>query len=218
MQQVTIIFFFLSIYKYLLQICINGTIKTLITISRLVVRFVRRYRWKGLLSITAIIGLIIFGSVFRCEDNNPYDIVFKTDTFQCAKEQGIEKYEIVGEVKYISGQLESLYRVRARIKFYSSSGKLIVRSYASFVEIINNTMYLGEIAHFQINTELNNVENIGTTQRVTKCEVEYLVWPERNPDTQRSNIVDARYGKEYTIKPQPNERYNLTIVRQEQEK
>ena len=152
---------------------------------------------------------ITFGRDTTC------DIVFKTDTFQCVKEQGIEKYEIVGGVKYVSGQLESLYRVRARIKFYSSSGKLIARSYESFVEITNNTMYLGEIAHFQINTALNNVENIGTTQRVTKCEVEYLVWPERNPDTQRSNVVEARYGKEYTIEPQPNERYNLTIVRQE---
>lgn len=211
----TTIFFLLSIYKYLFQICITGVIRTLIAISRLVVLFFRRYKWKGILTIIAVIGLIIIGSVFRCGDNNPYDIVFNTDTFQCAREQYTGKYEIVGSVKYISGKPESLYRVRARIKFYSSSGKLIVRSYSSFVEITNNTMHVGEIAHFQINTDLNKIEDISTSQPITKCEVEYLVWPERDPDTQRNNIVAARYGKEYILEPEPNKRYELTIIHKE---
>ena len=74
-------------------------------------RFLRLYKWKGILPIFALIGLIIIASVFRCGDKNPYDIVFNTDTFQCAKEQGTEKYEIIGSVKYISGKAESLYRV-----------------------------------------------------------------------------------------------------------
>ena len=192
--------------------CLKGIINTSITISRLVVRFVRRYKWKSLLPIIAVIGIIIIASTFRCSDNNPYNIVFKTDTFQCAKEQGTERYEIVGKVKYVSGKLESLYRVRARIKFYSSSGKLIVKSYSSFVEITDNTMHIGAIAHFQINTALHKIENIEITQPITECEVEYLIWPERNPDTQMSNIVEARYGKEYTLEPQPNKRYKLTII------
>ena len=175
-------------------------------------RFLRLYKWKGILPIFALIGLIIIASVFRCGDKNPYDIVFNTDTFQCAKEQGTEKYEIIGSVKYISGKAESLYRVRARIKFYSSSGKLVVKSYSSFVEIPNNTMHVGTIAHFQINTDLKKNDNTATTQPITKCEVEYLVWPERSPDTQTNNIVEARYGKEYILDPEPNKRYELTII------
>ena len=119
-------------------------------------RFFRLYKWKGILPIFAVIGLIIIASVFRCGDKNPYDIVFNTDTFQCAREQDTEKYEIIGSVKYISGKAESLYRVRARIKFYSSSGKLVVKSYSSFVEIPNNTMHVVTCAHFQINNDLEN--------------------------------------------------------------
>jgi hypothetical protein len=208
------IFFFLSIYKYLLQLCIYGAIKAPILIGRLAGRYIKRYRWKGLLPIFALVGLIIIGSIFRCEDSNPYDIVFKTDTFQCAQKQDTQKFEIVGKVEYVSGKLESLYSVRARTKFYSSSGELVVKSYASAVDIINNTIYRGEVAYFQINTDLSDVKDIQATEhRITECEVEYLVWPDRTPATQRNNIIEARYGKKYTIAPQPNQRYSVVEVR-----
>ena len=178
-----------------------------------------------------IVVCIVVAGIVTCNVLNrpptPPDVVLKTMNIQCAREDGTEEHRVVGEVKYASGELEKIY-VKARIKFYTPTSEGLVYETSTSIErdvldgdrkkrhFNGNTevalLYKGDSAFFETGVDLAYAKNIRyLRERMIGpwgCEVEYSVI-----SGEESTPYVLTDSKEYKIKPEPNRRHDVVVLR-----